>query len=456
MALRYDTLLPSLDHRAEEKLHLYRTLTEKHLVLLWQKREYLGPLFTAQGEQIQVLSPGILNTESGPQFLKAHLRIGQRDLFGDVALHLHQENWTATSAHQKSLYNDVLLHASFWRPNNNAPVLTASGREPLTIHLENSLLCDIDHILRTFHIDELPYSSSTGNGKCAARLASALSQKELSALFQSAGLHRLLKKANRLKECGKNDPLKIALGIASALGSSHHQEAFESLALHLWPHREEPEEELLAQALGACGFFDQPSQKKWHTSPLYQNLSQKFESGSWIPKTCLIVHRIPPLSHPIRRIVYLVKLLQDKALLKLPEKLNCLKKPSTKLLPEYDDLYWNHHYTFESKTKSSKLPLLCKTVRQNWSMDGALPYLFHKCSDDSEKKELLSFYASLPTIHQEAHSELQGRFVGDEKGKELFDREITLQGAHQIADDFCSHYWVSCEGCPFISVFETP
>src|ERR1700761_5455772 len=64
----------------------YPFLRERHLQAMWLEQKYFKNLTTTEGEAIIVLSPGIWNSEGGPDFLKAHLKIGHREIRGDVEL----------------------------------------------------------------------------------------------------------------------------------------------------------------------------------------------------------------------------------------------------------------------------------------------------------------------------------------------------------------------------------
>lgn len=74
-----------------EKKNVYHILTERHLQAMWLEQKYFHILKTCDGRHIEVISPGIWNSEAGPDFLKAHLKIGDQEYQGDIEIHLSQE-----------------------------------------------------------------------------------------------------------------------------------------------------------------------------------------------------------------------------------------------------------------------------------------------------------------------------------------------------------------------------
>src|SRR5947199_203311 len=90
----YNQLLASfMPNVIAERNQAYQYVTERHLQALWLEQKYFKGLMTADQNTIEVLSPGIWNLEAGPDFLKAHLKIGQREYFGDIEIHFMDGSW---------------------------------------------------------------------------------------------------------------------------------------------------------------------------------------------------------------------------------------------------------------------------------------------------------------------------------------------------------------------------
>lgn len=86
-------------------------LTEDLLHFVWRKRLYDDRRLRTTDEQtVQVLHPGHLNHNAGPDFLNARLRIGELEWAGNVELHLKSSDWYAHGHQKDPAYDSVLLH----------------------------------------------------------------------------------------------------------------------------------------------------------------------------------------------------------------------------------------------------------------------------------------------------------------------------------------------------------
>src|SRR5437868_5565612 len=112
----YKSLLSTIPIYVEEKANGYHFFTERHLQAVWLEQKYFKNLRAVSGEEIRVISPGIWNAEAGPDFLKAHLRIGNCDYKGDIEIHLAESGWYQHRHHEDPRYNNVVFHLSLWKP----------------------------------------------------------------------------------------------------------------------------------------------------------------------------------------------------------------------------------------------------------------------------------------------------------------------------------------------------
>jgi hypothetical protein len=86
-------------------------MTERLLQFIW-RYQYFNPraLYVETGEPLQILSPGTLNTNQGPDFLRASIRIGETVWVGSVELHLCASGWERHAHGEDRNYNNVILH----------------------------------------------------------------------------------------------------------------------------------------------------------------------------------------------------------------------------------------------------------------------------------------------------------------------------------------------------------
>lgn len=83
---------------------------EKLYQYLW-KHSMLGrDLFLTDGSEIKILSPGILNENSGPDFFNAKIRVGDTIWIGNVEIHVKSSDWYNHKHDKDEVYDSVLLH----------------------------------------------------------------------------------------------------------------------------------------------------------------------------------------------------------------------------------------------------------------------------------------------------------------------------------------------------------
>jgi len=107
-------------------------MTERLLQFIWQFQHFnKGELTTWQGENLQIIFPGQCNTNQGPDFLEAKIKIGTTTWAGNVELHLKTTEWEKHNHHRDDHYNNVILHV-VWQHDaphqNSIPVLELKER----------------------------------------------------------------------------------------------------------------------------------------------------------------------------------------------------------------------------------------------------------------------------------------------------------------------------------------
>lgn len=88
-------------------------MTEEFLHFIWQYRLYDNLTVSSSGETITVLDPGRHNTDSGPDFFNARIRIGNTLWAGNVEIHIRSSDWNRHKHYQDAAYDNVILHVVF-------------------------------------------------------------------------------------------------------------------------------------------------------------------------------------------------------------------------------------------------------------------------------------------------------------------------------------------------------
>ncbi len=86
-------------------------MSEEFLHYLWQHKLYKGGLYsTTHGLPLEVIHPGLPNTDAGPDFFNAKVKIDDTLWAGNVEVHIRASDWYRHNHHTDESYNNVILH----------------------------------------------------------------------------------------------------------------------------------------------------------------------------------------------------------------------------------------------------------------------------------------------------------------------------------------------------------
>lgn len=78
---------------------------------VWQHRLWTqAEMRTVDGRAVQVIDPGRLNTDAGPDFFNAKIAIGGRTWVGNVEIHVRASDWFRHRHDADRAYDSVILH----------------------------------------------------------------------------------------------------------------------------------------------------------------------------------------------------------------------------------------------------------------------------------------------------------------------------------------------------------
>ena len=86
-------------------------MKESILHYIWQHKLFIAhDLFTTDGEQVEVIDVGKYNTDAGPDFFNAKIRIGETLWAGNLEIHTRSTDWEKHNHHIDEAYDSVILH----------------------------------------------------------------------------------------------------------------------------------------------------------------------------------------------------------------------------------------------------------------------------------------------------------------------------------------------------------
>lgn len=100
---------------------------EQLLHYVWKNKIFpLPPLTTTDGQGIDVIDPGLHNTQQGPDFFNAKVKINGTLWVGNVEIHEKASDWYAHRHETDAAYNNVILHVV---GEADRTVRTAAGQD---------------------------------------------------------------------------------------------------------------------------------------------------------------------------------------------------------------------------------------------------------------------------------------------------------------------------------------
>ncbi|MDR1563297.1 MAG: DUF2851 family protein [Dysgonamonadaceae bacterium] len=344
---------------------------EALLHYVWKHRLYdRRSLRLSDGSTFEIIDTGIHNTNSGPDFFNAKIKIGDQLWAGNVEIHVSSSDWRRHRHDRDSAYNSVILHVS---ESVDAEIRDATGR--LIPQWE---MCTPQHLRDDYRFlleSDLPVP-------CLDRI-SEIPEIYLNEWKSVLFTERLDRKANdilMLLEEYKNDWNETFYIIfARHFGFGINNDAFEHLAKSLplktvLKHNSRLQSEALF--LGQAGMLEEGRDIDEYYSALrkeYNFLRDKY--GLTARKNIFRNMRTRPGSFPQVKIVQLAAIISRRQhlFLEFVKAFDTLD-PFGTLNAEPDD-YWNTHYTF-GKTSVTKSKKTGNTFVRNLYINAILPTLF--------------------------------------------------------------------------------
>ncbi len=128
-------------------------MREDFLHYLWRfKRFDTTDLFSTDKESIDILDWGEYNTNAGPDFFNARLRIGDTTWAGNVEMHLRSSEWLTHRHNHDPAYDTVILHVVM---EEDVAIYRSNGEKipclQLRPHIKEPLLGTYQSLLHNAH-----------------------------------------------------------------------------------------------------------------------------------------------------------------------------------------------------------------------------------------------------------------------------------------------------------------
>jgi hypothetical protein len=364
-------------------------LPEAFIHYVWQTKSFdQNNLLSTKGQRVQILNFGMINHNSGPDFLHSTISIDGQKWVGNVEMHINANEWYQHGHQNDKAYDTVILHVVL---NNNKEIANSSGAVIPTIELSDRIP---DHLYQNY----LKLSLEKEFIPCQALLAS-VNPTELILIQERMMMERLSVKAKEIERHFHNTNMDwketFHIVLLSAMGLNVNKHAFEVLAynLHfkLLENYSNDADKCAALLFGQAGFLKEGGDK--YVSMLHEEynfLAHKHQLRS-LSKDIWRFSRMRPSQFPTIRIAQYCALV-----CKHPNLLSSiLVKPDIKYWRTLIDLeafdYWNNHYVFNKVSNRNEVKRITNSTKELLFINAILPFIFFYGKKKGSEK--LSQYA---------------------------------------------------------------
>ncbi len=320
-------------------------MNEVFLAFIWKFRLYESPLYTVDGQRVDVIAPGMENVDSGPDFFNARIRIDNMTWVGNVEIHNDASDWFAHHHQDDPAFNNTVLHVVY---NSNRTVATRVGYDVPQVELRSFLAQQpvevYKRMMETLHW--IP---------CEASLKQ-VDRTKASFMLERCLIERLSDRYGMIGELlmhWQGDWMQtLFIVLARAFGTRVNASAFELMAqatpVALILKNADNLQTLEALLFGQAGMLSEQYTDPYPKELLieYNYLKHKYDLHT-IPYSCWKFLRIRPTGFPTIRIAQLAAFYHKNyrslsAFLNAPEKDLLWRGLELSASP-----YWNDHLKFD-------------------------------------------------------------------------------------------------------------
>ena len=357
-------------------------MQERLLHTVWQYSLYTPSLKTIDGEVITVIHPGRYNTDAGPDFLEAKIKVGDTTLAGHVEMHVCSSDWDKHGHEHDKAYKNVVLHVVYEHDADTGPANTP-------------VLCIAPFIAKEV-ISKYEYLAYTKDSlPCAAHLPGVKDITKyswLTRLLAERWEEKLGDWQELLDESAGDWSSLLYWRLAANFGFKVNADAFlalaKSLPINILAKHRENLLQVEALLYGQAGMLEDDMDGVYPNAlkTEYSYLRKKYKLQP-IPAHSWKYMRLRPANFPTIRIAQFAALINRSVHL-----FSIIIEKSTvnEMMPLFDvkaGHYWETHYSFGEATEKDTKKKLGKSSIQNIIINTVAPIKFLYASRQSTERE---------------------------------------------------------------------
>lgn len=349
-------------------------MKESFLHYVWQFQYFnKEALLTSEGNTLQIFATGTSNSNAGPDFQNAKIKIGDIEWAGSIEIHIKASEWNDHQHFKDAAYDNVVLHV-VWM--NDKPVLRSDGTSIPTLELKSR----VDQTLINSYRKLIESSNSIACGS----LLPSVDKLVLLSMLDATLVKRLETKADIVIEALKKNNGDweqttyelLAKNFGFKINSESFQQLAQSIPYKILHKHSDNLVQIEALFFGQAGFLEIEEGDNHYqlVKREYKILKAKYSLDQNVKKSQWRFLRLRPANFPTIRIAQFASLVfHSKSLFsKIIEAENC--KAMEKIFTIEQSDYWQQHYQFNKKS-TSKIAALGKLSIYNLIINSIAPLL---------------------------------------------------------------------------------
>ena len=413
-------------------------MKEDILQYIWQFQYYnSNELLSTDGDGIQVIHPGLHNTNQGADFTEAKIKINNTLWAGNVELHINSSHWNLHGHSADNNFNNIILHV-VW--NHDIAIKDINGNNLPTLELQSRvsklLLDKYQQLMEAPRFIPCEKQVRQVNELTLINWKQRLVVERL--LSRSEKILRILKETNYHWE--ETFWWLIAANFGLKVNSEIFQKIARTLPVSILAKHKSSILQTEALLFGQAGLLKNEFLEKYPAmlQKEYRFYQKKYQLAP--VDGGLYFLRMRPANFPTIRLAQLAMVIHESEHLFSKIKESVSAAEVKKMFTVVANDYWHYHYIFDDET-DYRIKTLGKQMIDNIIINTVVPILFSYGLHHDEAIFKDKAIKWLEEVAPEKNSITKGFESLGFSNKNALDSQALLQ----LKNEYCNHtYCLQC------------